>query len=80
VVAPRIGTRRWVPGTGTAVGLAMGAALGSTIFENLALNTGIGLVLGALVDLRRSGEAVAGTGVRASDAPKCDELLHGDDQ
>jgi hypothetical protein len=39
----------------------MGAALGSTIFENLALTTGIGLVLGALVDLRRSGEAVAGT-------------------
>lgn len=69
-----------MPGTGTAVGLAMAAALGSTIFENLALTTGIGLVLGGLVDLRRSGEAVEDTGVRAGDAPECDELVHGDDE
>ena len=45
-------TRLRRPGTGTAIGLTMGAALGSTIFENLALATGIGLVLGAMVDLR----------------------------
>jgi hypothetical protein len=43
---------RWVPGTGTAAGLVLGAALGSTVFENIALSAGIGLVLGAMVDLR----------------------------
>ncbi len=44
--------RSWPTGLGTAVGLAMGAALGSTIFDSLALSTGIGLVIGAVVDLR----------------------------
>lgn len=77
--------RRMVPGMGTAAGLAIGAALGSTVFENLALATGIGLVLGAVVDLRHPRTVASVRMARwhdlsAGGTPECNELVHDDDE
>jgi len=47
--------RRWPPGSAVGLGVVLGAALGLTVFHNLALSTGTGLVVGAVVDLMHLG-------------------------